>query len=196
MAPLPARLADLCALVSSWPQLDELRRAAASNPTSTHDRRKHAASSLAATARSEMTAALLASRETLAGRAARPGVRLRSECDAAALTLNGELRHASLLSLLDGGLRTLAAHWLLPERDVLVAESFLRTVVGPPVVFGSAQLPGPAELGTLGEESTVAPPLRRGARGRLAVGPRPPPVLRPPARTVVRRRVRLRPRAG
>ena len=122
-----------------------MRLAAASHPTSTHDRRRHAASSLAATARTEMTAALLA------GRGLGPGLQLRSECDAAALLLHGEARHASLVTLLNGGLRTLAAHWHLPEKDARVAEAYLHTVVGPPAVFGSAQPPTHDELGALGE---------------------------------------------
>jgi hypothetical protein len=39
------------ALLAGWPQLQELHNAAASNFTSCHDRRRHAASSLAACAR-------------------------------------------------------------------------------------------------------------------------------------------------
>ena len=62
MAPSPARLAELKDLVDTWPQLQELRAAADTNPTSCHDRRRHAASSLAACARAKMTAALLAQR--------------------------------------------------------------------------------------------------------------------------------------
>jgi hypothetical protein len=46
--------------VDGWPQLQELRLPAKSNITSRHNRRRHAASSLAACSRAEMTAALLA----------------------------------------------------------------------------------------------------------------------------------------
>jgi uncharacterized protein YyaL (SSP411 family) len=52
------RLAALRVLVDGWPQLQELRLAAVANATSCHDRRRHAASSLAACSRAEMTAAL------------------------------------------------------------------------------------------------------------------------------------------
>jgi hypothetical protein len=124
--------------VASWPQLQELRSAAESNPTSCHDRRRHAATSLAACSRAEMTAALIAQR----GRG--PGVNIRTEVDAATVVLGGQIRHASLRTLCDGGLRTLAASWHLPERDVRTIESSLRTVIGPQAVFGAASLPSSA----------------------------------------------------
>jgi hypothetical protein len=88
--------------MAGWPQLQELRRAADSNLTSCHDRRRHAATSLAACARAEMTAALIAQRGW------GPGVQIRAEVDAAVVVLGGQLRHASLVTLLDGGLRTLS----------------------------------------------------------------------------------------
>jgi hypothetical protein len=90
--------------------LAELRAAADSNPTSCHDRRRHAATALAACARAEMTAAVLAQR----GRDAGSALQLRAELDAAVVVLGGAVRHAALETLRDGGLRTLAAHWHLP----------------------------------------------------------------------------------
>jgi hypothetical protein len=132
VAASPARLAELQALTVGWPQLLELRRAADSNPTSCHDRRRHAATSLAACARAEMTAALIAQR----GRG--PGVQLSAEVDAAVVVLGGQLRHTALRTLLDGGLRTLSESWHLPDRDFRVIESSLRTVIGPPAIFGAA----------------------------------------------------------
>ena len=112
--------------MASWPQLQELRSAADSNPASCHDRRRHAATSLAACSRAEMTAALIAQR----GRG--PGVNIRSEVDAATVVLGGQVRHSTLCTLRDGGLRTLAASWHLPERDVRTIGASLRTVIGPP----------------------------------------------------------------
>ena len=145
-----AWLSDLRELVASWPQLDEVRAAAASNPTSCHDRRRHAATSLAACSRAEMTAALLVQR----GRG--PGVQLRAEIDAAIVVLHGEARHAALRSLQDGGLRSLAELWRLPEKDVLVAESCLRTVIGPPAIFGAASLPTLLDSPDAGSDSDFA----------------------------------------
>jgi hypothetical protein len=77
-------------LLVGWQQLQELRSAADSNATSCHDRRRHAATSLAACARAEMTATLIAQR----GRG--PGVNLQTEVDTAVVVLGGQLRHASL----------------------------------------------------------------------------------------------------
>ena len=57
-----AGLAAMKNLLIGWPQLQELRSAADSNPSSCHDRRRHAATSLAACSRAEMTAALIAQR--------------------------------------------------------------------------------------------------------------------------------------
>ncbi len=96
------RLAALRALVDGWQQLQELRLAAVANATSCHNRRRHAASSLAACSRAEMTAALLAQRKR------GPHLPLRSELDAAVVVLCGAARHASLVELLQGGLRCLA----------------------------------------------------------------------------------------
>ena len=127
-----AGLAAMKNLLIGWPQLQELRSAADSNPSSCHDRRRHAATSLAACSRAEMTAALIAQR----GRG--PGVTLRTEVDAALVVLGGQVRHASLLALHDGGLRVLTASWHLPERDVRVIATALRTVIGPPAVFGAS----------------------------------------------------------
>jgi hypothetical protein len=121
--------------VDTWPQLQELRLAAVANATSCHDRRRHAASSLAACSRAEMTAALLAQRSRA------QLLPLRAELDAALVVLSGAARHASLVDLLQGGLRCLAESWRLPEKDLLMAESFLLTVIGHPVVFGAVSLP-------------------------------------------------------
>jgi hypothetical protein len=118
----------------SWPQLQELRSAAISKLISCHDRRRHAATSLAACSRAEMTAALLAQRTRALE------LPLRAELDAAIVVLCGTARHASLLKLFQGCLRSLAACWLLPGKDVLMAESYLRTVVGPPTLFGATSL--------------------------------------------------------
>ncbi len=57
------------------------------------------------------------------------------------MVLSGAARHTSLVELLQGGLRCLAASWSLPEKDLLMAESFLLTVIGPPIVFGAVSLP-------------------------------------------------------
>ena len=97
-----------------------------------------------------MTAALIAQR----GRG--PGVQIRAEVDAAVAVLGGQLRHASLQRLLDGGLRTLAESWHLPERDFRTIESFLLTVIGPPAIFGAASLPALPATSLLGEVSDFA----------------------------------------
>jgi hypothetical protein len=68
-------------------------------------------------------------------------VQLSAEVDTAVVVLGGQLRHAALRTLLDGGLRVLSESWHLLERDVRVIESSLRTVIGPPAVFGAASLP-------------------------------------------------------
>jgi hypothetical protein len=62
------------------------------------------------------------------------------------VVVGGQVRHASLRALHDGGLRTLAASWHLPERDVRVIETSLRTVIGPSAaaVFGASPLPSAA----------------------------------------------------
>ena len=99
-----------------------------------------------------MTAAVLAQR----GRDAGSVLQLRAELDAAVVVLGGAARHAALETLRDGGLRTLAAHWHLPEKDTLVAEACLRTVIGPPVVFGAAALPTLHDFCDSGPESTFA----------------------------------------
>ena len=99
-----------------------------------------------------MTAAVLAQR----GRDAGSVLQLRAELDAAVVVLGGAVRHAALETLRDGGLRTLAAHWHLPEKDTLVAEACLRTVIGPPVVFGAAALPTLHDFCDSGPESTFA----------------------------------------
>ena len=82
-----------------------------------------------------MTAALLAQRQR------GPHLPLRAELDAAVTVLCGAARHASLLELLQGGLRCLATSWQLPAKDLLMIESFMQTVIGPPTVFGAASLP-------------------------------------------------------
>ena len=145
-----ARLVELSELVAVWPQLQELKAAAGSKPSGCHNRRLHAATSLAACARAEMTAGLVAQRTR------GPGTELRAELDAAVVVLCGKLRHAALRSLLDGGLRVLAASWFLPEKDVLIVESCLRTVVGPHAVFGAASLPIPRHPIAFGVESDFA----------------------------------------
>jgi hypothetical protein len=124
----------LRALVDGWPQLQELRLAALANATSCHNRRRRAASSPAACSRAEMTAALLAQRNR------GQHLPLRAELDAAVIVLYGAARHASLVELLQGGLRCLAMSWQLPEKDLLLVESFIQTVIGPPTVFGPASL--------------------------------------------------------
>ena len=136
--------------MASWPQLQELRSAAESNPTSCHDRRRHAASSLAACSRAEMTAALLAQRQRGAH------LPLRAELDAAVIVLCGAARHASLVELLQGGLRRLASSWQLPAKDLLMIESFMQTVIGPPTVFGAASLPAHYFSDDLGSPSSFS----------------------------------------
>ena len=163
---LLAQLAERSELLVSWPQLQELRAAADSKPSGCHNRRLHAATSLAACARAEMTAALIAQRTR------GPGTQLRAELDAAVVVLCGQLRHEALLSLSDGGLRILATSWHLPERDVLVVESCLRTVIGPPAIFGAASLPTPSYPLVLGPESRRsragrAPAVARRGRPRV-----------------------------
>jgi hypothetical protein len=136
--------------VDGWPQLQELRLAAKSNVTSCHNRRRHAASSLAACSRAEMTAALLAQRQR------GPHLPLRAELDAAVVVLCGAARHASLVELRQGGLRCLATSWQLPAQDLLMVESFLQTVIGPPTVFGPAALPARYFSDDLGSPSTFS----------------------------------------
>ncbi len=102
-APVDGRLVELSELVETWLQLHDLRMSSISNPTSCHDRRRHAATSLAACSRAEMTAALLAQRSRL------QGLLLRAELDAAVVMLCGAACHASLLELLQGCLCALAS---------------------------------------------------------------------------------------
>jgi hypothetical protein len=135
-APAPARLAELKELMACWQPLQEFRRTADPNQTSCHDLRRHAATSLAACSRAEMTAALIAQRGS------GPGVQIRAEVDAAVVVL---------VTLLDGGLQTLSESWHLPERDVRMTESSLSTVIGPPAIFGAASLPTPSDPPLLGE---------------------------------------------
>ncbi len=97
-----------------------------------------------------MTAALIAQR------ARGPGIDLRTEVDAAVVVLGGQLRHASLQSLHDGGLRLLADSWRLEDRDVHVITQSLRSVIGPQAVFGSSPLPLPATLSPDGVVSDFA----------------------------------------
>jgi hypothetical protein len=87
-----------------------------------------------------MTAALIAQRTR------GPGVDLRTEVDAAVVVLGGQLRHASLRALHNGGLRLLAASWRLADRDVQVIAESLRSVIGPQAVIGPSSLPPPATL--------------------------------------------------
>ncbi len=148
--PLAADRAAAFALLAGWPQLQELHAAADSKTISCHDRRRHAATSLAACARAEMTAALIAQR------ARGPGVDLLTEVDAAVVVLGGQLRHASLRALYDGGLRLLADSWRLEDRDVRVIAKSLRSVIGPQAVFGSSPLPFPATFPPDGVVSDVA----------------------------------------
>jgi hypothetical protein len=96
------------ALVDGWPQLQELRLAAVANVTSCHNRRRHAASSLAACSRAEMTAALLAQRKR------GPHLPLRAELDAAVVVLCGAARHASLVELQLSCFRAACAAWPRP----------------------------------------------------------------------------------
>ena len=82
-----------------------------------------------------MTAALLAERARAAGNP------VAEEISLVAVVLCGAVRHASLLLLLDGGLRSLAPSWRMPEKFLAAAEAGLRRVIGPPAVFGGAALP-------------------------------------------------------
>ncbi len=91
-------------------------------------------SSLVACARAEMSAVLLAQRARCSFN------QLSEEVSLAVVVLGGVARHAAILSLLDGGLRTLAAHWGA-EAGFLDAAACLGTVVAPAVVFGRATLP-------------------------------------------------------
>ena len=145
-APSPGCLVALLELATRWPQLQELRAAAGSNLTSCHNRLRHAATSLVACARAEMSAALLAQR------ARGPSTSLSDEVGLAVVVLCGEARHDSLLSLLDGGLRILAPRWHLEEATVCVIETSLRAAVGWPAVFGGAALPQLFDSAELGEE--------------------------------------------
>jgi hypothetical protein len=113
-------LAALLQLEASWPQLLELHR-----PTLPHAagyRRQHALSSLIACAGAEMSAALLAQR---ARRSSNP---LSEEVSLTVVVLGGVTRHAAILSLLDGGLRTLAAHWGAETGFLAEATACLGTV--------------------------------------------------------------------
>ena len=128
-----ARLADLRDLVLRWPQLRELELASTS-PLHSY-RLRHAATSLVACGRAEMTAALLAER------ARGPLVSLSDDVGLAVVVLCGAARHDSLSQLLDGGLDLLAASWGLEGKQLRLVSSLLRSVVAPPVVFGSSALP-------------------------------------------------------
>ena len=92
----PAEVSRLC---YSWPQLDELRRAARSGVVS---RWNNAKSSVVATVRVEFTAAIQAARARLRGVSAREDIGL------AVLVIQGLARYDDVLGLLSGGLSHLA----------------------------------------------------------------------------------------
>ena len=127
------RLAALLDLTARWPELREVHAATRSSDRSY--RLRHAASALAACARAEMTAALLAqrSRNNLTPAAEDVGL--------AVVVLCGAARHSALLELLDGGLDVLAGAWHMGPAALHVVRSRLLSVIAPPAVFGRASLP-------------------------------------------------------
>ena len=111
-------------------------------------RLRHAASSLAACSRAEMSAAFLAER------ARGSSSDVSKEVGLAVVVLCGAARHDSLLQLLGGGLSSLATDWRMSASARQLVERHIRTVVAPPIIFGSATLPAafkPAAGGPLVE---------------------------------------------
>jgi hypothetical protein len=86
----------------------------------------------------------------LAQRSRGPSTPLSDEVGLAVVVLAGAARHASLLSLLNGGMQSLCTTWHAGAGRLEEALTSLRLVVAPPAVFGRASLPvrpDPAQLG-------------------------------------------------
>ena len=114
----PAEVSRLC---YSWPQLDELRRAARSGVVS---RWNNAKSSVVATVRVEFTAAIQAARARLRGVSAREDIGL------AVLVIQGLARYNDVLGLLSGGLSHLATLTRWTPAQSAEAAAALRCSVG------------------------------------------------------------------
>ena len=130
-ASLAPALVRLHGVVLSWPQLAHLRAAAGGARRAW----QHAISLVVATARCELSAALFAHQ------ARTPGRSLEDEVGAAVLVAQGAARYEALLDLLSGGLQILADQWRISAAQLEPLISRLRSLVGPPAVFGPGALP-------------------------------------------------------
>jgi hypothetical protein len=152
-SPAPSAEADLSSLSSFpsallsqleaiWPQLRELHLSSGGKVQAY--RLQHAATSLAACARAEMTAALLAQRlrHSL--------MPLKDEMGLAVTVLCGAARHANLLFLRSLGGSAWAAAWHMSTSALAVITRALRSVIAPPAVFGAATLPPLVEVVDIG----------------------------------------------
>ena len=129
----------LLALCQSWPQLDELRRAARGSFNRSKPRWLHARSSLAASVRMEFIAALQASRCRHNLRASRgPAASPRDDIGWAILMMGGLARYEAICSLQSGGLLLLAQEAKWSDRCTDEAMTTLRSLVGSPLVFTSS----------------------------------------------------------
>ena len=154
----PIQGKELWALVEAWPQLAELRPAAERK-----GRWVHALSSLSATSRAEMAAALHAAR------ALRRAQSVREEIDLAVLVFHGTERHEALRLLQSGGLVTLANMWHLSPDLVAQAHEVINQLVGREAEWSTGR---PTEYPqTTPEEPTVEfPHALAGFGAALAAG--------------------------
>ena len=129
-AGLAARVA---AALSGWPGLVELRRCAPRD--SAAHRWSQALSGLTAGARATLDGALFAQR------ARRPGLPLVEEVNLATMVLLGTSCYDDISLLTQGGLRAVAMAWRMEPARVADAEARLSQVVGPPGIFGCAEIP-------------------------------------------------------
>jgi hypothetical protein len=132
-------------LVVAWPQLEELRRAGRHK-----GRWGQALSSLVATAKVEMLAAMRAARKYAAGL----GNSVQADVDCAVLVVHGSLRHEALRLLQNGGLCVLATAWKWLQGLEGEAAAAVRGIVGVAsegeqgvfVEFSAEELSQPSEI--------------------------------------------------
>ena len=130
---IPLSSLDVSRLCQTWPQLDELRRAARSNVSS---RWLSARSAIVATTRVEFTAAIKAARSR------RPGLSAQEDIGLAVLVLQGLARFEAVSGLLAGGLSHLASFAGWSPEQLLGATAALRLSVGVSALPMPATPPG------------------------------------------------------
>ena len=120
---------ELWALVEVWPQLAELLHA-----SERKGRWNHALSSLSATSRAEMAAALHSAR------ALRGAKTIREEIDLAVLIFHGTERHETLRLLQQGGMAFLAKMWHLQSEQFKQACEVIDKLVGQAPEWSTSQM--------------------------------------------------------